>query len=128
MPSAGVKQRTVAMNIGGGGGGGGVSGSMSDGLIGWFIPLEGRQSGELFQLRGRVTVGTSDDNDIVMQDSPSISGHHCEFVATQGGFKLNDLGSTNGTYVNDKRVNTHDLVDNDNVRLGKVHFKYKSMI
>jgi hypothetical protein len=126
MPSGGGKQRTVALDLGGGGKA--MPGAVADGIVGWFIPLEGGQAGELFQLRGRVTVGTADDNDIVMQQSPSISGHHCEFVATPNGFRLNDLGSTNGTFVNDKRVNTHDLIDNDNVRLGKVNFKYKSMV
>jgi len=129
MPSGGGKQRTVALDLGGGGGAKGVGGgAVVDGIVGWFIPLEGKQAGELFQLRGRVTVGTSDDNDIVMADTPSISGHHCEFVAQPNGFRLNDLGSTNGTFVNDKRVNTHDLIDNDNVRLGKVNFKYKSLV
>ncbi len=122
-PSGG-KQRTMALDMGRGGGGAAVVG----GVIGWFIPLEGKQAGELFQLQGRVTVGTADDNDIVMVETPSISGHHCEFVAGPNGFKLNDLGSTNGTFVNDKRVNTHDLIDNDNVRLGKVNFKYKSLV
>ena len=71
-----------------------------------------------------VTVGKASDNNIVIDD-PSISGHHCEFQGNAIGFKLSDLGSTNGTFVNDKRVTSHDLVDNDNVKLGKVRFKYK---
>src|SRR5260221_588681 len=87
------------------------------------------KAGELkARASGGKIVGSADDNDVVMQNSPSISGHHAEFVATPSGFRLNDLGSTNGTFVNDKRVNTHDLIDNDNVRLGKVNFKYKSMV
>ncbi len=120
-PAPGGKQRTMALDLGSGG-------AVSGGIIGWFIPLEGRQAGELFQLQGRVSVGSAPDNDIVMADSPSISGHHCEFVGSPTGFKLNDLGSTNGTFVNDKRVSSHDLIDNDNVRLGKVNFKFKSMV
>ena len=125
-PAPGGKQRTMALNIGPMAGGGAAG--VSDGMVGWFIPLEGSQAGELFQLRGRAGVGTATDNDIVMVDSPSISGHHCEFIATPNGFRLNDLGSTNGTFVNDKRVSTHDLIDNDNVKLGKVNFKFKSMV
>jgi pSer/pThr/pTyr-binding forkhead associated (FHA) protein len=92
----------------------------------WFIPLEGPRIGELIELRGRVTVGKSPDNQVVIEDG-SISGHHCEFVGSANGFKLNDLGSTNGTFVNDKRVTSHDLIDNDNVKLGKVRFKFKSL-
>jgi hypothetical protein len=113
-------QHTVALDTG-------AAAPAGTGMIGWFIPLEGSQAGELFPLRGRVSVGSAADNDIVISE-PSISGHHCEFVGSATGFKLNDLGSTNGTFVNDKRVQTHDLVDNDNVVLGRARFKFKSLV
>jgi pSer/pThr/pTyr-binding forkhead associated (FHA) protein len=44
------------------------------------------------------------------------------------GFSLIDPGSTNGCYVNDKRVQKHDLVDNDTITLGKTNFKFKSIV
>jgi hypothetical protein len=116
----GGKMRTMAIDMGGGGGA--VQGSG----VGWLVPLDGPQTGELFQLKGRAVVGTAADCDAVMKD-PSISGRHAEFMATSQGFRVNDLGSTNGTYVNDKRVTNTDLIDNDNVRLGRVNFKFKSM-
>jgi len=94
--------------------------------VGWLVPLDGPQTGELFQLKGRAIVGTAPDCDVVMKEA-SISGRHAEFTAAPGGFRVNDLGSTNGTYVNDKRVSSTDLIDNDNVRLGRVNFKFKSM-
>lgn len=123
MPQGG-KNRTIALDM-----------SMplpmeqaSDQRVGWFIPLEGQMVGELLQIRApRTVIGKSPDCNIVVNES-SISGHHAEFVATANGFRLNDLGSTNGTWVNDKRVSTHDLVDNDNVRLGRLNFKYKSLL
>jgi hypothetical protein len=117
----GGKMRTMAIDMGGGGGGA-VQGSG----VGWLVPLDGPQSGELFQLKGRAIVGTAADCDVVMKE-PSISGRHAEFMATSQGFRVNDLGSTNGTFVNDKRVTNSDLIDNDNVRLGRVNFKFKSM-
>jgi pSer/pThr/pTyr-binding forkhead associated (FHA) protein len=40
---------------------------------------------------------------------------------------LRDLKSTNGTYVNDKRVEKHELVDSDFVRLGNSVLKFKSL-
>ena len=118
--ASGGKQRTMALDLN-------AAAPVGDSMIGWFIPLEGKLSGDLYQLKGRVTVGTSPDNDIPLTEYASISGHHCEFVGSPSGFKLNDLGSTNGTFVNDKRISTHDLVDNDNVRLGKINFKFKSL-
>ena len=122
-PSGGASpNRTMALDLGAGGGGA----ASGIGMLGWFIPLEGPRIGELIELRGRVTVGKSSDNNVVIDD-PSVSGHHCEFQGSSMGFKLADLGSTNGTFVNDKRVTSHDLVDNDNVKLGKVRFKFKSL-
>jgi pSer/pThr/pTyr-binding forkhead associated (FHA) protein len=94
--------------------------------IGWLVPLDGLQAGELFELKKRCTVGSAPDCDVILKD-PSISGRHAEFIPSSNGFRLNDLGSTNGTFVNDKRVSSHDLIDNDNVRLGRTNFKFKSM-
>jgi hypothetical protein len=113
----GGKQRTVALDAIGGG---------KSATLGWLVPLEGPQVGELFQLKGKAVVGTATDCDVVLKDV-SISGRHAEFVAQGRGFKVTDLGSTNGTFVNDKRVTQSDLVDNDNVRLGKTNFKFKSI-
>jgi hypothetical protein len=119
-PSGGDgKARTMAIDMGAQAGGGGSA-------VGWLVPLEGPQSGELFQLKHRSVVGTAPDCDVVLRDG-SISGRHAEFIATGSGFRVNDLGSTNGTFVNDKRITSHDLVDNDNVRLGRTPFKFKSM-
>jgi FHA domain-containing protein len=118
--ASGGKMRTMAIDMGGGGGA--VQGSG----VGWLVPLDGPQTGELFQLKGRAIVGTAADCDVVLRE-PSISGRHAEFMSTTQGFRVNDLGSTNGTYVNDKRVTNSDLIDNDNVRLGRVNFKFKSM-
>jgi hypothetical protein len=47
--------------------------------------------------------------------------------AEGGVWVLKDLGSTNGTYVNDKRVEKHELVDNDFVKFGGSLVKFKSL-
>ncbi len=136
-PGVGAVAAPVSAPSGGGGGGGSPKmrtmamdapqmGAATGSGVGWLVPLDGPQTGELFQLRGRAIVGTAPDCDVVMKE-PSISGRHAEFTAAAGGFRVNDLGSTNGTYVNDKRVSSTDLIDNDNVRLGRVNFKFKSM-
>ena len=115
----GGSNRTMALDMG--------SSAPAGTNVGWLVPLEGLQAGELFQLnKARCVVGTAPDCDVVLTD-PSISSRHAEFISMAGGFRVNDLGSTNGTFVNDKRVSSHDLVDNDNVRLGRTPFKFKSM-
>jgi pSer/pThr/pTyr-binding forkhead associated (FHA) protein len=48
-------------------------------------------------------IGASPDCDIVV-DVPTVSGRHCRLVQEPAGFLLEDLGSTNGTYVNGSRI------------------------
>src|SRR5579883_3249136 len=75
--AAGGAQRTVALDTG-------AAAPAGTGIIGWFVPLDGALAGELFPLKGRVTVGSAPDNDIVIPE-PSVSGRHCEFVGGPGG-------------------------------------------
>jgi hypothetical protein len=119
-PTPSPKMRTMAIDAAAGGT------TPIGSAVGWLVPLDGPQTGELFQLKGRCVVGKAPDCDVVLND-PSISGKHAEFIAGRTGFRVNDLGSTNGTYVNDKKITNADLVDNDNVRLGRTNFKFKSM-
>lgn len=65
-----------------------------------------------------VSVGRKADNDIVI-DNPAISGHHCKIVQKGDTFYVEDLESTNGTFVNEKRVVKSGLHDQDVVGLAK---------
>jgi len=65
-----------------------------------------------------LTVGRKPDNDIVI-DNPAISGHHCRISVQGGTYFVEDLESTNGTFVNEKRVKKSGLHGNDVVGLAK---------
>ena len=56
------------------------------------------------------TIGRAPDNDIVLPNNSSASGHHCEVVVQNGAVCLRDLGSTNGTYVNGRRIAAGQLI------------------
>lgn len=97
-------------------------------VVGWLVPLNGQHAYQTFRLRGGGTkIGTAPPADIVVNDG-FMSTHHCEIHCSPTGFSLVDPGSTNGCYVNDKRVQKHDLVDNDTITLGKTNFKFKSIV
>ncbi|MFH1620045.1 MAG: FHA domain-containing protein, partial [bacterium] len=49
------------------------------------------------------SVGRKSDNDIAI-DHPAVSGHHCKIYLSGGTFFVEDLGSTNGTFVNGKKI------------------------
>jgi hypothetical protein len=119
----GNKPRTMALDLGAAPAQQG--GASAARLVGWIIPLDGPQGGQLLELRARAIVGTAGDCDVVVKDQ-SVSGRHAEFSAQGGAFRVSDLGSTNGTFVNDKRVQSSELVDGDTLRLGRTSFKFKS--
>jgi len=69
-------------------------------------------------------VGRGDDCDIRIQDN-SVSRKHVKVEPTPEGYAVSDLGSTNGTFVNDKQVDgRQDLHDGDYLRVGNCLYRY----
>ena len=82
--------------------------------------LDGSLKGQRFTLEQAMTrVGRREGNDWVLQDG-SISGTHCEIEKTDAGFLLRDLGSTNGTKVNNVTIKEKNLSRNDIILMGEV--------
>ena len=95
-------------------------------MLAWMVPLQGPLRGELFTLAPVTSIGTDAGNTIVLIDH-YMSGRHAEIKAEGGMWMLRDLRSTNGTYVNDKRIEQQELVDSDFVRFGQSLVKFKCM-
>lgn len=69
-----------------------------------------------------LTIGRREDNEIVLRD-PMVSGHHCRIIRKSDGWYLSDGGSTNGTYVNDDRVQNIRLKKGDVIKIGCYRLK-----
>lgn len=65
-----------------------------------------------------VAIGRLPDNDVVI-DNPAVSGRHARVFREGSHFVLEDLKSTNGTFVNDKPIARHTLLEGDLVLVGK---------
>ncbi|HHU14153.1 MAG: FHA domain-containing protein [Kiritimatiellae bacterium] len=82
--------------------------------------LDGSLKGQRFTLTLPLTrIGRREGNDWVVQDG-SISGTHCEIEKSDDGFLIRDLGSTNGTKVNNVTIKEKALSRNDIILLGEV--------
>jgi len=71
----------------------------------------------------RTTIGRKAHNDIQI-DNLAISGEHAVIVTILNDSFLEDLNSTNGTFVNGQQVKKHFLQNNDVIELGKYRLKY----
>ena len=88
-----------------------------------YISLDGETIHELTFDKPRMLIGRSEHNDIPIS-SRFISRHHALLVRHGSTTFLMDLNSTNGTFVNSKRVSNHVLIDNDVMTLGNHRIKF----
>lgn len=107
--------RAIAAHLGGGGEGRGRRQSASE-LV---VVRSETQAGLRFLVQDVVVLGRSNEADVVLDD-PYASEFHVRFTTKDGRVVLADLGSTNGTYVNGRRVvSPLHLSRGDAVQIGK---------
>lgn len=92
-------------------------------LLSVLVPLDDRVVTKHAVKEGRLTLGSGSDNDVQIK-SAFTSRHHAQIITTRTESVLGDLGSSNGTYVNGRRVNRHALRHGDLITMGKHRFKY----
>jgi len=85
----------------------------------------GLDSGERFDLFGGVSIGRSADADVRIEDR-FASGIHARIYPRAGSYYVEDMGSTNGTYLNgeqiDRELELHHL---DSVEIGDTEFRFE---
>jgi hypothetical protein len=86
----------------------------------------GGRAGESFPLeKDRLTVGRRPDSDIFLDDV-TVSRDHAVLVRRGSEYYLDDCGSLNGTYVNRRRIESHKLIDGDELQVGKYKLAFLS--
>lgn len=81
---------------------------------------------DIYVLSKSMTIGRQDKNDIVIKDS-FISGIHAQFTIENGEIYLKDLGSKNGTFINEEKLEDNSkklLKDRDILKIGQVEFVF----
>jgi diguanylate cyclase (GGDEF)-like protein len=90
-----------------------------------FVQIYGKDIGRKYPLdKVQTTIGRGPDNGIVC-DMDNVSRTHCKIYAGAGGNYIEDMGSTNGTFVNDEELTSRRKLRNgDFVKVGGVIFKF----
>lgn len=74
---------------------------------------------------GTISIGRANDNDIRIKDT-TVSSHHAKIVTFYNASYIEDLGSTNGTFVNGKRVTKYTLNPGDIISMGALSLKVET--
>ncbi len=82
------------------------------------LRFDGQDIQEFVLDKKDIKIGRTPTNDISI-DNLAISSHHATVHSTSDGAVLEDMKSTNGTFVNDLKVTRHDLKDGDIIGIGK---------
>jgi len=88
-----------------------------------ILSLGGQVLAEFNMSKERYTIGRLPDNDVRI-DNPAVSGHHSLIINILNDSFLEDLSSTNGTYVNGKLIKKHALQHGDVVTVGHHQLRY----
>ena len=92
-----------------------------------LVIIEGEKTGQMVRLERReITLGRSPDSDLIVDDEYA-STHHAKLILINNDWLIQDLNSTNGTYLDGSRVGTPAVVKlNTPVRVGKTVFELRS--
>lgn len=93
-----------------------------------LIGMSAEVKGKTFPIdRDEVTIGRSKDN-VIIVESPTVSGHHCAIVRDGQRYLLRDLESTNGTRLNSKEITEARLCPKDLIQIGSVEFLFDAEV
>jgi len=88
-----------------------------------ILSLDNQVLAEYNMTKERYTVGRLPDNDVRI-DNPAVSGHHSLIINILNDSFLEDLNSTNGTYVNGKLIKKHALQNGDVITIGHHQLRF----
>ncbi len=97
-------------------------------VVAWLRPTVGNAP-DVKITEGTVTIGRRASNKVVLATDPFVSGRHIELKTDNIGTTITDVGSTNGTLVNENKIEPNTpqlLLDGDTVTIGQTTYRYET--
>ena len=89
-----------------------------------LVVLAGQAGGGDFAIGGRAVIGREPGCEVQLEEA-AVSRRHAEIEWTYEGYKLRDLGSRNGTYLNSAEIDEAPLMDGDLIEVGLVQMSFR---
>jgi hypothetical protein len=91
------------------------------------IKTLGNRVGEVGLKVGDMTIGRYPECDIVLKDDKSVSGKHAVIKTVGSKSTIEDLDSTNGTFIENARIKRHDLQHGETIIIGAYELRYRDV-
>jgi hypothetical protein len=90
-----------------------------------LVGMAGTYMGQVFPVAGSAVIGREPANGVPLDRDTTASRRHAQISAEAGGYRIQDLGSANGTFVNGARVTESLLNPGDEVSIGGTRFRFE---
>lgn len=94
-------------------------------VVAWLVVKSGPYAGQQYRLEVSTTLGRDGSRCHFVVDDDAVSKEHAKINFERGQFVIYDLGSTNGTFLNNARIQRQMLMDGDILRLGNTTLVFK---
>ncbi|HKP90521.1 MAG TPA: FHA domain-containing protein [Thermoleophilaceae bacterium] len=116
------RRRPLTDDRGGGRDGDGPSGGRPRLVV---VAAMGREPGTAFEIHDEAVMGRAETSDVQIEDAFASSAHARVFPRGQLMY-IEDLGSTNGTYLNERQLErVEELRPDDTIRIGETEYRYQ---
>lgn len=91
-----------------------------------LVGVNGSYNAAIFAVAGSVaSIGRDPNMDVALVDDSTASRRHARITCTDGVCTIHDEGSSNGTFVNGKKVSEQELTSGDEVQIGSTRFRFE---
>jgi hypothetical protein len=91
-----------------------------------LVAVSGVAMGQIYPVMGEATIGRDPGNAVSLSMDSSVSRRHAVITTVDGGYVIQDQGSSNGTFVNGARVTEAPLRPGDEVSIGGTRFRFEA--